>query len=262
MSFLKAYLPQFVKNTFGVQNNKPEQYEPNLTANYSGHIAPIAPVATVTPIAPFEPTKNHILDFSKGHIDSLPDWFQKESYKVVMGSGDTVFPDGSTDIQHFQEYDVHCCAPIGHKWHGNELQENVDYLNANNVHVIICLIDLENENQIANFVDLFTNKIERIHYVKHGPPPFIIKTMYKLLKQGGVFTMRRHEVLPQSKTNPTFGWNIWGSWFSGYKSYKRMFDCDVIDDFETLRCVKKSIGGQRRTQRRKHRRARRYTRSK
>ncbi len=272
MSFLKSYLPKFVKNTFGFQNNEPEHYEPNLTANYSGYVAPIKPTENHEPEQETkqeneqeqEQEQEHIVDFSKGYISSLPNWFQKESYKVVMGSGDTVFPDGRTDIQHFQEYDVHCCAPVEHAFHGNQLQENIAYLNENNLNIIICLIDLENENQIANFVDLFTNKIERIHYVKHGPPAFLIKTMYTLLQPGGVLTMHRYDLPPESKMKKSSGWSgNWGDMFFDYrKNYKKKFDCDISDDFEILRCVKKSIGGQRRTQRRKHRRAQRYTRSK
>ena len=244
MSFLKAYLSRFVKNTLGVQNNEPEQYKPNLTANYSGYVVP---------------TKNHILDFTKGHIESLPDWFQKESYKVVMGSGDSIFRDGRTDIEVYQEYDVHCCLP-NYMGEASEhmIQQNNNYIITNNLNTIICLIDMKNNPQVDNFIELFKNKCAKIHYVPHGPPTLSIKSVHDLLQTDGVITMTALDRVVGTTYNTFDGmWNL----IKDNKT-RAPFSCNEDKSIRMLTCTKKPRAGGRRTHRRKKRRARRYTRSK
>jgi hypothetical protein len=133
-----------------------------------------------------------VIDLTKGYVDSLPDWFVRPSYKVVMGSGDLEVGTGHLDLEVFERYDVHCCLPNyggGGGYMDRMRQENIDYIVSRRLNKIICYINTKNADQNNNFVDLFENSISRIHYVVHGPPGFSPDLMNRLLLPNGILTI-------------------------------------------------------------------------
>jgi hypothetical protein len=133
-----------------------------------------------------------VIDLTKAYVDSLPEWFRRDSYKVVMGSGDFSFPDGRLDLEVFERYDVHCCNPnyaAGTEVGKQDKMRNIDYIVSRRLNKIICYIDLKNDEQNRNFLKLFQNSISRIHYVTHGPPVFIPLLINRLLLPDGIMTI-------------------------------------------------------------------------
>jgi hypothetical protein len=204
-----------------------------------------------------------VIDLTRGYVASLPEWFRRDSYKVVMGSGDLEVGTGHLDLEVFERYDVHCCLPDygGAGRDSNRMrQENIDYIVSRRLNKIICYINTNNAEQNKNFVDLFENSISRIHYVDHGSPAFDLVLMNRLLLPNGILTMMSRLGTYNPITRRSY--YTYNSPWSLHLVHK-FFYCEENYEDRCLTCRKRQhTGGSRkkRTVRRKRRTAhRRHT---
>jgi len=137
-----------------------------------------------------------VLNFKSGHIDNLPDWFQipEMGLKVICGPGDYVHYVSSlgrfvTNVEKYIDYDVFVCygdEGIYEEKSYTSVTENEQYLIDNNYNKLICLVDIHNKSQMANFIELFGNKVIHINRQDHHSPIFKMDDSFKLLKAGGI----------------------------------------------------------------------------
>jgi hypothetical protein len=122
-----------------------------------------------------------LLDFTK-HITNLPDWLQgSKSLKLILWAGDMKRGD-ITDVQRLSEYDMYLCGGDC-----QQLESNVSYINKEHLgSKAIILINIHNDEQMANFCDLFADKFSVIDADYNGNTPiFPIEAYSRLLAPGG-----------------------------------------------------------------------------
>ena len=137
-----------------------------------------------------------VLNFKSGHIDNLPDWFQMPDMglKVICGPGDYVHFNKPlnryvTNVEQYIDYDIFVCLGdegVREQLSYTSVQENERYLIDHNYNKLICLIDISDESQMANFNQLFGNKVIHINRQDHHCPIFKMDDSFKLLKAGGI----------------------------------------------------------------------------
>ena len=122
-----------------------------------------------------------LLDF-KQHFKRLPDWLQgSKSLKLILWAGDMKRND-LTDAQRLSEYDIYLCA--GYCQH---LESNVSYIEAHHKDSkAIIMIDIHNDEHMANFCELFADKFSVIASDYNGNTPiFPIDAYSRILAPGG-----------------------------------------------------------------------------
>jgi hypothetical protein len=122
-----------------------------------------------------------LLDFTK-HITNLPDWLQgSKSLKLILWAGDMKRGD-ITDVQRLSEYDMYLCGGDC-----QQIESNVSYINKEHLgYKAIILINIHNDQQMANFCDLFADKFSVIDADYNGNTPiFPIQAYSRLLASGG-----------------------------------------------------------------------------
>lgn len=157
-----------------------------------------------------------LLDFTKGNIDKLPETFNislieetNPGLKVICGPGDYVH-FGVTNVQKYKDYDVFCC--LGDSGllketspdHYTSVQENLDYLNANNLNKLLCIIDVSNIEQTSNFSKLFGDKCILVSHQDVHSPIFYPDTCFKILKPGGIVALKSTEGIGEGFFDKTY----------------------------------------------------------
>jgi len=96
--------------------------------------------------------------------------------RLILWAGDGKH-DGLTDIERLSGYDVYLCAG-SHKY----LQENIDALADDQT---LCIVDIENETQLALFHQVYDGCFAKIDSDYYGNTPFLPLEDYRALLQGG-----------------------------------------------------------------------------
>jgi len=122
---------------------------------------------------------NRIIDFNAS-IDMDALFGLPEKLKMCLWAGDCVH-DGITDIERLPNFDIYLC--YGYPY---TLQNNLDYLNNRIKYGLICVIDVENKNQMAFFTELFKGRFSIIDSDYNGNTPTLELGIYnRLLVQNG-----------------------------------------------------------------------------
>jgi len=122
---------------------------------------------------------NRMIDFNAS-IDMDALYGLPEKLKMVLWAGDCVH-DGITDVERLPNFDIYLC--YGYPY---TLQDNLDYLNNRIKYGLICVIDVENKNQVNFFRELFKGRFSLIDSDYNGNTPTLELGLYnKLLEQGG-----------------------------------------------------------------------------
>lgn len=89
------------------------------------------------------------------------------NFKGLVGAGDLKADHEVLDVQYYEDVDVFICAP----WDHGALFENVKYLIEDNSmkDKFICFLNIENDDQVQLFSNLFANQFQEIKY--HGRCP-------------------------------------------------------------------------------------------
>ncbi len=144
--------------------------------------------------------ESKVLNFKSGIVDTLPDWFHipEMGLKVICGPGDYVHFRPSlnrfvTNVEQYIDYDVFVCygdSGVHQREAHTSVEENERYLIDHNHNKLICLIDINNKEQMENFTRLFGNKVIHINRQDHHSPIFEMNDAFKLLKAGGIIHIK------------------------------------------------------------------------
>lgn len=100
--------------------------------------------------------------------------------KMILWAGDCVH-DGITDVERLPNFDVYLC--YGYPY---TLQDNLDYINNRTKPGLICVLDVENKNQMNFFTELFKGRFSIIDSDYNGNTPTLELGFYnRLLEPGG-----------------------------------------------------------------------------
>jgi hypothetical protein len=122
---------------------------------------------------------DHIIDFNTSvNMDALRGL--PEKLKMVLWAGDCVH-NGITDIERLPNFDIYLC--YGYPY---TLQDNLDYINKRGKNGLICVLDIENKNQMNFFTELFKGRFSIIDSDYNGNTPTLeIQFYHRLLAPGG-----------------------------------------------------------------------------
>ena len=122
-----------------------------------------------------------MLNFKQNNlIRDVPKWISdKADASLMLWAGDCVH-GGAPDVQRLPDYDVYLCYGF------DGLDANLNVNRDPGKPMCICVIDIHDEQQLANFTELFQNKFQTINSDYHGNTPRLPMEAYRsLLKQGG-----------------------------------------------------------------------------
>jgi len=104
----------------------------------------------------------------------------EKGLKLILWAGDCVHRN-ITDIERLPMFDVYVCYgfPEG-------LQTNIDYLNTRSMPGILCILDIDNPEQLESFLAIFKGKCAHIDSDYNGNTPTLSLDLYKkLLSEDG-----------------------------------------------------------------------------
>lgn len=154
--------------------------------------------------------RSRLLDFKAGHIDKLPAGFDSAAIleanaglNVICGPGDYVH-SGLTNLEQFKAFDVFCCfgddeipkntVNMSERIYTyTSVDENLEYLNKNNLNKLLCIIDITNKEQIDNFAALFKGMAILVTHQDGHSPIFPPRTCFTILQPGGIVVLRQTE---------------------------------------------------------------------
>jgi len=104
----------------------------------------------------------------------------EKGLKLILWAGDCLH-NGITDIERLPMFDVYVCYgfPEG-------LQTNIDYLTNRSMPGILCVLDIDNPEQVERFLAIFKGKCAHIDSDYNGNTPTLSLDLYnKLLSEDG-----------------------------------------------------------------------------
>jgi len=141
--------------------------------------------AKTCPMASSLVKNEHVLNFHEG-VERLPEWLEGTyTLSLMMGAGD-LCQEGVLNVEKFSNFDIFFC----NAWDQlNSFKNNVDYLCQNYHHrKAICVIDVNNKEEMAQFVKLFTHRFYCIDGFGQHTPHMNITDLEKVMYLGGKAT--------------------------------------------------------------------------
>ena len=119
---------------------------------------------------------SRVLNFT---LDIVPKHTLNGPLKMILWAGDMVHNE-VTDIERLPGYDIYLCFGFIHT-----LQANIDYLYKRKEPGYICIIDVNSERQMTDFITLFKGQFSYIDSDYHGNTPTMKPEYYNALLQTG-----------------------------------------------------------------------------
>ena len=100
--------------------------------------------------------------------------------RMILWAGDCMH-NGVTDIERLPNFDVYVCIA-----YSSALQQNINYLNNRERPGIICIVDVNSDEQMQHFIKEFAGRVTTIDADYHGNTPTMKPEYYHaLLAPGG-----------------------------------------------------------------------------
>jgi len=127
----------------------------------------------------------HVLNFHEG-VERLPEWLEGSyTLSLIMGAGD-LCQEGVLNVEKFDNFDVFFCNAWDHL---SSFKNNVEYLCQYYYRrKVICVIDVKNKEEMAQFVKLFAHRFNRVDGFGQHTPHMNITDLEKVLHIGGSAT--------------------------------------------------------------------------
>ena len=122
-----------------------------------------------------------MLNFKQNNlIREIPIWLtDKADASLMLWAGDCVHA-GLTDVERLPDYDVYLCNGF------KGLPENLNVNRGPDKPICICVLDIHDEQQLANFIELFKGTFKTINSDYYGNTPRLPMQAYcDLLQVGG-----------------------------------------------------------------------------
>lgn len=135
---------------------------------------------------------NYYLDFSVGIPVEIPDWIKGTNHlRLCVSNGRDENPYSLTDD--YDGYDVYLIYVEDEEFRNDVIEANVDTIKkSDNIRRIICNVDIEKDDQVVEFMDVFLKKMNFIEHLSDGPN-LNADAVSRLLEPGGEVVISRNK---------------------------------------------------------------------